>query len=87
MINILLIDDDIDLLESLRKILKTAGFAVTTAVDGDQALELFDQQPADLVITDMIMPQRNGLETIFKLLAQAPDLPIFPSPAAARRFP
>lgn len=64
---ILLIDDD----ESIRGIGKQAlekeGYFVTEASDGIIAMKHFQEKPFDLVITDMIMPQGEGMETIFAL--------------------
>jgi putative two-component system response regulator len=60
--HILIADDDPIALELLRNLLESEGFAVTTARDGREALDLFAQGSYRLVVTDWEMPQLNGLE-------------------------
>jgi DNA-binding response OmpR family regulator len=64
---VLLIEDDVELLQMMSKVFADAGFEVMSAQNGRQGLELFDRSPADLVITDMIMPVVEGVETILAL--------------------
>lgn len=64
MATILIIDDDVDFSEIISVLLTTAGHDVLTAHDGKQGLSLCDQQPPSLVITDMIMPECDGMEVI-----------------------
>ncbi len=54
----------------LRKTLAKAGYAIITANDGKEGLRHFDSQIIDLVITDLIMPEMEGLETIRRLRKQ-----------------
>ena len=61
---VLVIDDERDMRDVLRMALEIHGYAVLDAGDGREGLELFAQEPFDLVITDIIMPGRDGLETI-----------------------
>ncbi len=76
MAQILLIDDD-DLLRGvLAKALVHAGHVVIQAGDGQQGVELARATTVDLVITDLIMPVQEGVETIVKLRRERPDLPI-----------
>ena len=76
MAQILLIDDD-DLLRGvLAKALVHAGHVVIQAADGQQGVELARATAVDLVITDLIMPVQEGVETIVKLRRERPDLPI-----------
>ena len=58
---ILLIEDDQDLNEALRKHLEYNGYAVTTAFDGREGVEKLKQYTPDLVITDIVMPTLDGL--------------------------
>lgn len=76
MARILLIDDDDALREILAMALTEGGHVVTPARDGQQGVELFRLEPADLIITDLIMPGREGIETITTLRRDRPDLPI-----------
>jgi CheY-like chemotaxis protein len=74
--HILLIDDDLDVRDMLTKLLQRAGHQVTAAGNGAQAIELFDQSIPDLIITDMFMPEVEGLEAIAELKGRAPGIPI-----------
>jgi DNA-binding response OmpR family regulator len=73
---ILVIDDEPTALDLLRRILEMNGYEVMTAVNGQKGVELFKQHPCDLVITDMVMPIKDGLQTILDLRAAAPGLPV-----------
>ena len=73
---ILVIDDEPTALDLLRRILEMNGYEVVSAVDGQQGVELFRQSPCDLVITDMVMPVKDGLQTILDLRSIVPSLPV-----------
>lgn len=73
---ILIVDDEQIVLEVLRKILELEGYEVITAANGDEGIELFSQKPFDLVITDMVMPEKDGLQTILDLRKEDPDLAV-----------
>jgi CheY-like chemotaxis protein len=73
---ILLIDDDDDLRPMIRKILERAGYDVVEAPDGKEGLRLFRLDPADLVLTDIYMPEKEGLETIRELRIDFPSVKI-----------
>lgn len=60
---ILIVDDEPDILEFLRYNLKKEGFAVVTASDGKQALDVADAEHPDLIILDIMMPELDGVET------------------------
>jgi DNA-binding response OmpR family regulator len=64
---ILVIDDDVLLLRTIAKILVGDGHEVFTAADGSYGMILFRQKNPDMVITDIVMPQQEGLETILTL--------------------
>jgi CheY-like chemotaxis protein len=70
---ILVIDDDEQLRALLYEILDRAGFEVVEAANGVEGLKLYRSQPADLVITDLIMPEKEGVETIMELRDQFPN--------------
>ncbi|MCK5691702.1 MAG: response regulator [Bacteroidales bacterium] len=73
---ILIIDDDHHILLMIKKMLERAGFEVDLASNGNEGLELFKKMPVDLVITDIIMPEKEGLETIREMKRLRPDLKI-----------
>jgi DNA-binding response OmpR family regulator len=76
MADILIIDDDEQIRELLIDVLEAAGHTVRPAGDGRGGLALFRRQPAELVITDIVMPGMEGIETIRELRCDAPGLPI-----------
>lgn len=71
-----MIDDDEDVRSLLERILTSAGHIVVLAADGREGLEQFRAGPADLVITDLYMPNKEGIETITELRLRLPQLPI-----------
>jgi CheY-like chemotaxis protein len=73
---ILVIDDERQVRDMLEEMLRSAGHAVTMASSGDEALEIQRGSPCDLVIVDIFMPGRQGLDTIRELRAGNPDLKI-----------
>ena len=73
---ILVIDDEPTALDVICKILVHAGYDTLVAKNGQEGVDIFRQQPCDLVITDMVMPVKDGLQTILDLRVDAPDLPI-----------
>lgn len=74
--HILIIDDEPLALEVMSDILKHEGYEVVVAANGEEALDLFRKSPCDLVITDMVMPVKDGLQTILDLRVEAPELPV-----------
>ncbi|MBF0371017.1 MAG: response regulator [Magnetococcales bacterium] len=72
---ILIIDDDPDCREGLKNLLERAGYAVEVAEDGLEGMATFRNHPADVVITDIIMPRMDGLETIRAIRTQKTDQP------------
>lgn len=76
MARILIIDDDDLLREVIAATLRHAGHTVYQACEGRQGVELFHAAPADLVLTDLIMPGQEGIETIMQLRDRHPGLPI-----------
>lgn len=73
---IVLIDDDDNVREMLEVALRGAGYAVSTAREGDEGLEVCQQANPDLVITDILMPNKEGIETILDLRRERPDVKI-----------
>jgi CheY-like chemotaxis protein len=60
----------------MREILESAGHEVVEAKNGAQGISFQRAQPFDLVVTDIIMPEKEGVETIIELKRDFPDLPI-----------
>ena len=73
---ILVIDDDMQMRQMLRQTLEQAGYEVVEAPDGMEGLKLYCQAPTDLIITDIIMPEKEGVETIIELKRDFPDVKI-----------
>ena len=76
MATILIIEDEESIRLLLRSALEAAGYEVTEATNGRQGLELYRHRPTDLVITDILMPDQDGLETILELRRLAPEAKI-----------
>jgi len=73
---ILVIDDDAPFLKVVNVMLATAGYVVQEAANGKIGLACYQQQRSDVVITDILMPDREGLETIRALKVFDPDVKI-----------
>ena len=76
MSRILIVEDDTNLRMILQNIVVQAGYSVLTAADGSEALDHIYQDPPQLVITDIIMPETEGIELILSLRKLFPDIPI-----------
>jgi len=70
---ILLVDDDESFRPMLHETLERFGYEVVTAVNGREAIDRYRERPADLVLTDVIMPDKEGLETIREIRREWPD--------------
>jgi CheY-like chemotaxis protein len=84
MARILLIEDDQAQREILRLILEKLGHSVLEAADGDEGLALFGRDGADLILTDLIMPRKEGLETIQEFRQVYPAVKIIAMSGGAR---
>lgn len=73
---ILVIDDEPAVRYALTRILESSGFQVTTATDGLRGMSQFRLWQPDLVITDLIMPEQEGMQTIQQLRKIDPDVKI-----------
>ena len=69
---ILLVDDDPEIIESLRYALSSRGYDVLVARDGNQGLSMVEREDPDLVILDMMMPKRSGFLVLEKLRRSRP---------------
>lgn len=75
-IRILVIDDDEVARSSMVMMLTAAGFSVVTAVNGRYGLQACERQLPDLVITDILMPEYEGIETILELRRRYGPIPV-----------
>lgn len=73
---VLLIEDDDQTRRMLREALESQGYAVLESVNGKEGLSMFQAQPVDLVICDLVMPEKGGISTIQELGKLAPNLKI-----------
>ena len=76
MAKILVIDDDPSILTMLKKMLEREGYEVDTACNGSEGLDKIEDSPPDLLITDIVMPEKEGMELIFHLRRKKPELKI-----------
>ncbi|MBL8691332.1 MAG: response regulator [Rhodospirillaceae bacterium] len=76
MARILLIDDDATVRYALKQVLERAGHQVEEANDGMVGIEKYNATHPDIVVTDIIMPNQEGIETIIKLKRMAPEVAI-----------
>jgi YesN/AraC family two-component response regulator len=87
MARILLIDDNYMLREALTRVLAEAGYEVNTAANGRLALQLFQSLVFDLVITDIVMPEMDGLEFIQEMKQYYPQVKIIAISGGGRCSP
>lgn len=73
MARILIIDDNAQLREMLNLMLVQAGHEVAEAGTGEMGVKLYKEKPADVVIVDILMPEKGGLETIVELKRDFPN--------------
>jgi CheY-like chemotaxis protein len=73
---ILVIEDNAIVRNTMTRILQAAGYTVVTANDGLQGVDMFRKEQPDLVISDIIMPQQEGIGTIRQILAERPGTKI-----------
>lgn len=76
MSSILLVDDDRTILDVVGEMLRLEGHQVTVATNGEEALSELNEGGHDLMITDLIMPVREGVDTISHIREAPSDLPI-----------
>ncbi len=73
---ILLIDDDVTLLRTMGAQIRLEGFDTVLSSTATEAIEILNNQAIDLVVMDLFMPDRDGIETITEIQTHWPDLPI-----------
>jgi DNA-binding response OmpR family regulator len=74
--NILLVEDEVQIRAALKTALEDEGYKVEEAKDGNQAIKSFKNCLPDLVITDLVMPDKEGLQTIREMRALSPEIKI-----------
>src|SRR3990170_7357764 len=74
--SILVIDDETEIREGLELLLTSEGYAVTLAETGESGLARLGQQPFDLVLLDVSLPDRNGLDLLREIRQRESDLPV-----------
>lgn len=76
MAQVMVVDDDQQVLRLISEIIEKEGHQVIQAADGERASQLFEQHPTDMVITDLLMPNKEGLELIQELRSLRPEVKI-----------
>ena len=84
---ILIVDDETVSRKILRAKLEAAGHEVREAVDGQEAVDLYNAEPPDVALIDLIMPVKDGTETIMEIRATHPSAKIIAMTAGAHDFP
>ncbi|HRI68051.1 MAG TPA: response regulator, partial [Polyangium sp.] len=73
---VLVVDDEPNARSGLEKLLRQEGYAVDSAADGASALQIATEHPPDIVVTDLKMPQMDGIELLKKIRAVYHDVPV-----------
>ncbi len=73
---VLVIDDDVAVRQTIALLLEDAGIDVTQAADGKEGLRAFQRSRPDLIVTDIIMPEKEGIQTITDIRKQDARVPI-----------
>jgi len=84
MARILVVEDDVSVRHSLVRVLVNAGYEATATASGADGLRLYRENGADLVLTDILMPEMSGTELIRQLKDLAPRLPVIAMSAGER---
>ena len=85
MARILIIDDDVNFLKMLRQMLERAGHTVIDAANGKIGAQLFREDRTELIITDIFMPEKEGIEVIRELKKDFPTLKIIATSGGGRK--
>ena len=84
---ILVVDDDQQVRTMIKLTLERDGYGVTEASDGSEAVKIYQQETFDLVITDIVMPGKEGIETIMELRGLNPGAQIIAISGGGRISP
>ena len=85
--SVLIIEDDEFVQNMLKQTFERAGYEVATASNGRIGLQLYECKPFDVVITDLIMPEMEGIETISSLCKGNPDVQVIAISGGGRNNP
>jgi DNA-binding NtrC family response regulator len=75
-VKVLLVDDEVDFLNTLSERMRTRGMEVSTSSSGVEALEKVEKEAYDVIILDLMMPEVDGLEALKILKARRPELQV-----------
>jgi DNA-binding response OmpR family regulator len=84
MSRVLIVDDDPSVRRMLQLTFDEAGFETAVASNGNEALRLASESPFDLVILDIVMPEKEGIETLIELHKSRPDARVIAISGGAR---
>ncbi|NLA75855.1 MAG: response regulator [Deltaproteobacteria bacterium] len=85
--DILIVDDEEQIRLALRRMLEKEGYTVREAENGDKAIRAHREKQADLIITDIIMPDKEGLGTIVELKSEFSGVKIFAMSGGGKNSP
>ena len=74
--SVLIVDDEAEIRESLETLLELEGYEVETAATGQQGVNRVGERPFDLILLDLALPDRNGMDILADLLSQDPGLSV-----------
>lgn len=87
MAHILIIDDDLSIQTLFKRFFEKKGYLVDVSNDGHDGLRKVAEKAPDLVITDIMMPDKDGLEVVLSMRKECPDLPVFAISGGMRMAP
>jgi two-component system response regulator PilR (NtrC family) len=73
--NVLIVDDDPDVLEMLKQLLEKLEYTPFVASNGEQGIEIIDKHKIDVVVSDLVMPEMNGMELLKRVKSRKGDIP------------
>lgn len=74
--HILIVDDDLAVLSLFQQFLESSGYSVAVAPDGKKGLQMLRQRQPDLIITDIMMPEMDGLELLMDIRKHHSEIPV-----------
>ena len=87
MYKVLVIDDDVSIRDMLAEVLGDAGYGVEAAADGVEALRMIKASPPDLIVTDIIMPEQDGVGVMLQLAKEHPNVKVIAISGGGRISP
>ena len=87
MAQILVVEDTPEVRRTLRRMLETEGHTITEAGNGQEAIEQLRAGPVDLIITDVLMPEKDGIELLRQIPEIYPGLPVIAMSGGGRQLP